>query len=142
VRSALRYVLPLPLAAAAVSACAVAYAGFTGGAAATQSLGTATLLAPSDPAAAPGTCVAGSHDAAALSWTATPSTWADGYEVLRATDSAGPYAVVATVTGVTYADSGLAFATTYHYAVRATKSAWRSAPTATVSLTTRATDCA
>jgi hypothetical protein len=55
-----------------------------------------------------------------LSWTASPSTWASGYRILRATSAAGPYTQIASVsprTTTTYVDAP--GAGTFHYRVRA-----------------------
>ncbi|RFU22775.1 hypothetical protein D0Z06_02515 [Geodermatophilus marinus] len=67
------------------------------------------------------------HVGATLSWTASPSTWAEGYRgervvggVVQAT-SAVPYGTT------TAADAGLANGTTYTYRVRAYRGSWVSA---------------
>jgi hypothetical protein len=55
-----------------------------------------------------------------LSWTASPSGWASGYRILRATSAAGPYTQIAQVsprTTTTYVDAP--GAGTFHYRVRA-----------------------
>jgi hypothetical protein len=55
-----------------------------------------------------------------LSWSASPSTWASGYRILRATSAAGPYTEIASVsprTTTTYVDAP--GAGTFHYRVRA-----------------------
>ncbi len=119
-------------------------AGLTSSSSASHSLSSGSIQPPTDPAVTPGTCVVLLGDGLVVSWTRTASPWADGYEVLRSTTSGGPYSVVGSVTGQateSYTDSGLAFATTYHYVVRATKASWRSAPTAQVSRTTRSALC-
>lgn len=106
---------------------------------------TATLAPPTSPVATAGTCALVVGDATILAWTATPSVWADGYQIARSLVSGGPYTDIATVAGrttVSYTDSGLLFSTTYHYVVRATKGAWRSVNTAQVSRTTRSALCA
>src|SRR5207302_1164670 len=53
----------------------------------------------------------------ALSWTATPTPWADGYEVLRGTSS-GVYTTSATTTQLTYTTPSLAIGT-YYFVVKA-----------------------
>lgn len=61
-----------------------------------------------------------------LDWSATPTAWADGYEVWWGT-SPGSY----TASGTPTPALGLSFATpnlgagTYYFAVRATKGSWR-----------------
>lgn len=128
----------------AAGATALAAAGFVTSTSASQTLSTATLAAPGNPSTSRGTCLVGVSDTIVVSWTATTSTWADGYHVLRSTTSGGPYSVVATINGVgttSYTDSGLAFSTTYHYVVRAWKGAWTSPLTAQVSRTTRTSLC-
>jgi hypothetical protein len=66
-----------------------------------------------------------------LTWTATSSTFADGYDVYRSTTSGGPYSSIAHVTGRTtasYVDaSGLSLNTTYYYVLRSTAHSWSSA---------------
>src|SRR5687767_79596 len=64
----------------------VAGASFLDNAAASGTLAAATLQAPSGLTS--GTCLLGS---VTLSWTATPSTWADGYEIRWSTTNGGPY---------------------------------------------------
>jgi hypothetical protein len=71
-----------------------------------------------------------------LTWTATPDTYASGYQVLRSTTSGSGYAVVATVTPrttTTWTDNTVAALTTYYYVVRAVASSWTSALTNQVS---------
>jgi hypothetical protein len=108
------------------------------------SLSTATLEAPTLVTAAPGTCVGGVGDAIVVNWTAPTTPAVAGYEVLRATTSAGPYSPVTTLTGravETYTDTPLSFATTYHYVLRSLNAEWRSAETVPVSRTTRSPSC-
>jgi regulation of enolase protein 1 (concanavalin A-like superfamily) len=56
-----------------------------------------------------------------LRW--TESFGATGYKVKRATQSGGPYATLATVTGASYADAGVSNGATYYYVVSATSAA-------------------
>jgi hypothetical protein len=117
----------------------VASASFLDGESASATLSTDTLQPPTNPATAHGPCVLGLAASITVSWTATPSPWAGGYEVRASLVSGGPYSVVGTVAGRTttsYTVTGLPFATTYHFVVSATKGNWRSAPTAQVSRTT------
>lgn len=60
-------------------------------------------------------------DRVEVTWQAAPR--ATGYNVYRATASAGPYTMVAAVTGTTYGDTDIALGTTYWYKVRACSSA-------------------
>ena len=65
-----------------------------------------------------------------LTWTATTSAFADGYDILRSTTNGGPYASVGTVSGVStvaFTDSTVAALTTYYYVVKAKRNLWRSA---------------
>ncbi len=76
----------------------------------------------------------------ALTWTATPKTWANGYTVWRSTSSGGTYSQIATVTprtAVTYVDSPSAG--TYYYKVRAYYQNWTSALVGPVSATAGST---
>lgn len=121
----------------------VASAGWSDGAAASGSISSATLAAPTSPATAPGVCVPLTADRIVVSWTASSSAWATGYEIARSATVGGSYSVVGTVSAptVSYADGPLGFSTTYHYVVRATKGAWRSAATLEVTRTTRTALC-
>jgi hypothetical protein len=59
----------------------------------------------------------------------TPSTFADGYEVLRSTTDGGPYASVGTVSGqatTTFTDTTATSLTTYYFVVQSTRHLWRS----------------
>lgn len=109
-----------------------------------MSVGTGSLSAPSGLVSVNGTCVANVSISANLSWTATPSSFADGYEILRGTSAGGPYTSIATVSGqgtTTYVNTSLDFLTTYYYVVRATKNNWRSADSNQSSVTTLSTLC-
>jgi hypothetical protein len=102
------------------------------------SVTTNSLAAPTG-ASASGGCngLLGYH--VSLSWTATSSTWADGYQIARSTTNGGPYTVVATVPGrttTTYTNTGLALLTTYYYVIRATKHTWTSPNSNQASATT------
>ncbi len=104
----------------------------------------ATLSPPTNPAASDGPCYLLSSASIRVDWTATPSAWADGYDVQRSTSSGGTYSTVGTVSGVgttTYLNSSLPFSTTYYYKVRATKGNWRSPFTVVVSETTKSALC-
>lgn len=79
-----------------------------------------------------------------LTWTATTSAFADGYEIDRASQSGGPYSPVGTVSGqstTNYTDTTAGFSTTYYYVVRATKASWRSVDSGEASVTTLSTAC-
>ena len=135
--------LTVAVAALLVTA-SVALAQFADGDSASQSISTNTLQAPTNPATTHGPCTNGVTASIVVSWTATTSTWADGYEILGSLVSGGPYSPVGTVTGVnttSHTVTGLAFATTYHFVVKATKGNWRSAATNQVSRTTLSPLC-
>ena len=65
-----------------------------------------------------------------LTWTATTSAFADGYDVYRSTTNGGPYSLIAHVNGRTttsYVNSGgLSLSTTYYYVLRSTAYSWTS----------------
>ena len=127
-----------------VGGARLAWATFTASATATATYTSATLAAPTNPATAAGTCSTVTGDQITVTWTATASTWADGYEIRRSVVSGGPYTVVGTVSGRTttsFTNGSLLFSTTYYYVVRSTKGAWRSADAAQVSRTTRTALC-
>ncbi|MBW3667670.1 MAG: fibronectin type III domain-containing protein [Actinobacteria bacterium] len=121
----------------------VAFGAFTSAHTASTTLGTDVLTAPTSPATAHGPCTAVAASIV-VSWTATASTWADGYEILESPVAEGPFTHVAAVDGVgttNYTVTGLSFGTTYHYVVKARKANWRSSPTAVVSHTTLSALC-
>lgn len=110
-----------------------------------MSVSTATLAAPTSLASSNGACVPMTGPVAVnLSWTATPSTFADGYEILRRDSSTGAYTSIGTVAGQTttiYTDATVAFSTTYRYVVLATKLSWRSANSNESVITTPTLTC-
>ena len=123
---------------------AAAWAGFRDDAAASQSVSTGALEAPTGLAAGHGLCVPAISTSIRLTWTAPPATKADGYVVERSSSAAGPFTEVATVSGAattSYDSPTLPFSTTFHYRVLARKFTWRSAPTPVVAITTRSVLC-
>ena len=63
-----------------------------------------------------------------LTWSASPSGWATGYEVRWSTTNGGPYdRGPLTTTLLTQQVTGLSALTTYYFVVRATRGAWFSA---------------
>ncbi len=107
----------------------MALAALTSTTTVSHSVTTGKLAAPTGLTASNGTCNALSSTRVNLSWTATTSTFADGYEIFRSTTNGGPYTSIATVTGAgttSYTDATVAFSTTYYYVVQAKRNAWRS----------------
>ena len=136
-------VASVALALVVVSAT-VAWASFSSAPTASGTYATGTLSAPTNLVASQGPCTVAVSASVTLTWTATTSTWADGYEILRSLISGGPYTTVATVSGqatTTYTDSTPLFSTLYYYVVRATKAAWRSANSNSASRTTLSALC-
>jgi hypothetical protein len=120
-----------------------ALAAFKSSTAASATYSTATLASAPSLTSAHGPCNV-LTPSVVLTWTPSPSTWADGYQVLRSLVSGGPYLPVATVAGAgatTYTDTPLLFATRYHYVVRTTRGAWRSPASTQTSITTRSVLC-
>lgn len=78
-----------------------------------------------------------------ITWTATTSTWADGYKLYRSTSSAGPFdterATITPQSATSHRDEGLNNNTTYYYQLRSYKGTWRSLPTTTVNAKTALT---
>lgn len=73
-----------------------------------------------------------------LTWTATPDTYATGYQVLRSTTSGSGYAQVGSVTPrttTTFTDNTVSPLTTYYYVVRAVANSWTSVLSNEVSAT-------
>lgn len=121
-----------------------AWAAFTDAGSAAASYASDSLAAPTYAATSGGACTLLFDDRIVVTWSPSPSTWADGYEIARATASNGPYVVVGTVSGrdtTTFDDGPLPFSTTYHYVIRATRNTWRSTASPSTSRTTRNTAC-
>jgi predicted ribosomally synthesized peptide with SipW-like signal peptide len=128
----------------ALVAAGGAFASFTSTVTAPQSLASATLAAPVGPAVANGACASNKSIQVNVSWVATPSAFADGYDVRRSASAAGPFSSVGIVVGVgttSFTDSSVSFGTTYYYEIEAKKNAWRSADTPVVSVTTLSRSC-
>ena len=109
-----------------------------------NNISSASMAAPTGLSAARGACVVLTSTQVNLSWTATSSTFADGYRILRSGTSGGPYTAIATVSGqstTTYSDTTVAFSTTYYYVVEATRNLWRSATSSQASVTTQTIAC-
>jgi arabinoxylan arabinofuranohydrolase len=108
-----------------------------GGESANSSQASATTQTPPPPPAAPTglTATAVSSSQINLSWTA--SSGATSYNVKRATVSGGPYTTVASPTGTTYNNTGIAASTTYYYVVSAVNAGGESANSTQASATTQ-----
>jgi hypothetical protein len=103
-----------------------------------NSFSSATLQAPTGLAASGG-CTALLAPKVTLTWTATSSTFADGYDVYRGTASGGPYSNIGHVVGrttTTYTDTSVNLNRTYYYVLRSTAFSWTSANSAQASATT------
>ena len=125
-------------------AAGAAFAAFTATRSGTQSVTTGTLAAPTGAVAANGLCVNNSHNIVSVTWTATSSLFADGYEIFRATAAGGPYTSIATVNGRTttlYQDQNTLWATTLFYQVKAKRNLWRSPVSNTASVLTPKKNC-
>ncbi|HXF57151.1 MAG TPA: hypothetical protein VNO34_06205 [Actinomycetota bacterium] len=89
---------------------------------------TATLEPPTGLAAS-ASCAGLLAAKVSLTWTATVSTFADGYDVHRSTTDGGPYTKIAHLSGrgtTSYTDQSVALGTTYYYVVQATAVSWTS----------------
>ena len=109
-----------------------------------MTVSSATLAAASGLGAANQNCVTLTSTQVKLTWTATSSTWADGYEIFRSLVNGGPYTSKGTVSGqstVTWTDTTPLFLTTYYYVVQATKNNWRSSNSNQASITTPTALC-
>lgn len=110
----------------------------------TQSLTMGTLATPTGLTAVNGACVARTSWPVNLSWTATTSTFADGYEIFRSTTAGGPYTSVATVNGqttTTFTDTTPTYNTTYYYVVQAKRNLWRGLSSNEAAVTTPRRNC-
>ena len=128
----------------ALGATPHAWATFTEQALVRASFSAAVLAPPTAVSTTAPTCSGGSY-ATQVSWTASASSWLDGYEVGLSTTSGGPYTVVprpaaTSPTATTRTLTGLARRTTYYVVVRTTKSGWR-AQSGQVAVTTQAKAC-
>jgi fibronectin type 3 domain-containing protein len=85
------------------------------------------------PPAPTGLAATAGNTQVALSWNA--ASGATSYNVKRSTTSGSGYALVTTVTGTSYTDTGLANGTTYYYVVSASNAGGESANSAQVSAT-------
>lgn len=140
-----RLVAAVACAFVASGAAGSAFGAFADNSSDGHTLSTAQLAPPTNPGTAAGTCIVAVSDSIVVTWTASTSTWADGYEILRSISAGGPYSVVGSAAGAattSYTDSPLAFSTTYYYVVRSMKGAWRSSVTTELSRLTRSTLCA
>lgn len=125
------------------SAAPTAWATFVEQASATATFSAAVLAPPTDVTASAPACTTGYSSQ--LTWTASASTWLDGYEVAMGTAPGGPYTVEPLPAGANPTDttrtlSGLARKTSYYVVVRTTRSGWR-AQSAEVVVTTPARNC-
>lgn len=103
-----------------------------------------TLAAPTAVSSAIGPCINNVMVAVDVSWTATTSTFARGYQILRGTKATGPFTSVGNVTGsttVTYRDWTVGFNKTVYYVVRATTFSWISSNSNVTTIRTPGTTC-
>lgn len=131
----------LSLAACMIGIAVPAYAQFGSNlSVAANSLSTATLQ-PGTDLSATASCDGADTAKITLDWTATSSSFADGYDVYRGSTDGGPYDNIGHVTGTTktYVDHGLTTNTTYFYVVQSTASNWTSINSNQAQATTPAT---
>ncbi len=136
-RAALSTVLAVVWTFGASAGASGTFTSSAGPSGATYSSG--TLGPPTAVAAANGACTVLTSTSVNLSWTATASAFADGYQVLRSTTSGSGYASVGSVSGRTtssFTDTTPAFLTTYYYVVRSTRNTWRSGNSNEATVTT------
>jgi hypothetical protein len=103
-----------------------------------------TLASPTGVTAVNGACAILSSTKVDLTWTASASTFATGYVILRSTTSGSGYTSIGSVSGrstTTFTDSTSAFSTTYYYVVRATRNNWLSANSNQASIATPTVLC-
>jgi hypothetical protein len=139
-----RSATPMLVLALAALCASTATAAFNSSPAASHQISTGTLAAPTGLGAARGACVLLTSTAVNLTWTATTSPFAGGYEIRRATTNGGPYTSIGTVAGqatTTYTDSTVAFSTAYYYVVRASRNLWRSSNSNQATVTTQTIAC-
>jgi len=104
----------------------------------TMSVSSATLAAPTGLSATVDCQLIVLLPEVHLNWTATTSSFADGYQVFRSGSSGGPYSLVSTITGIattSFLNTGLVLGGTYYYVVKATKGNWTSANSSQIGVT-------
>lgn len=109
-----------------------------------QTVTAGTLAAPTGLTAVNGACVARTSWHVDLSWTASSSTFADGYEIFRSTTAGGPYTSLGTVSGqgtTTFTDTTPTLSTTYYYVVQAKRNLWLSPDSNEATVTTLKRNC-
>lgn len=135
----------LTIVTASLFHATVAFAAFNSAPSApSMSVSSNTLAAPTSPAASTVNCVILGSTNVMLTWTATSSVWADGYQIFRSATNGGPYSSVGPVSGratTTFTDSSVSFSTTYYYVIQATKNNWRSVNSTQVTFTTPTVLC-
>jgi hypothetical protein len=125
------------------SGVSASFTSVTAAVAAVMSSG--TLASPTGVTAVNGTCtVLPSGRQINLSWSASLSTFATGYTILRSTTSGSGYASIGSVSGrstTNFIDSTPVASTTYFYVVRATRNNWVSANSNQATVTTPTVLC-
>jgi hypothetical protein len=116
------------LAAALVLVATPAVATLGDSATASAAFTTTTLAAPTGLTATAG-CVGLAAAKVTLSWTATTSAFATGYDVYRAVGAGGSTFLVSVSprTTVTYVDTAVSLLTQYTYTVKARYASWSKA---------------
>jgi hypothetical protein len=93
-----------------------------------MNLTSATLAAPTGPAAVELACANSKPAVISVSWTASTSSFTTGYTISRAATAGGPYTAIGTVsagtTSFTDPSVTLAYSTAYFYVVDATYQSW------------------
>ena len=123
---------------------APAFANWSANLQQTQSVTAGVLAAPGGTSAVNGACVKNTSWHVNVSWTASASLFADGYEIFRSTTSGGPYTSLGTVNGratTTFVDTTPTFQTTYFYVVQSKRNLWRSPNSNQATVTTLRKAC-
>lgn len=106
-----------------------------------NSFSTATLQPPTELSAS-ASCDGVDTAKITLNWTATSSTFADGYDIFRGSADGGPYTKIDHVTGgttTTHTNLALTTSTPYFYVVQSTASTWTTINSNQAQATTPAT---
>ena len=93
-----------------------------------NAISTATLSPPTSPSAT-ASCDGPGSAKIVLAWTATASSFADGYDAYRSATIGGPYTTIGHVSGrtsTTYSDPALSLGASYFYVVQTTGNNWTS----------------
>lgn len=122
----------------------VAKGAWASGVSSGNTVASGTLAPPAGATSVIGACVNNTAVAVDVSWTASASPFAGGYQILRGTKSTGPFTNIGSVTGrttVTYRDWTVGFNKTVYYVVQSSTFSWLSPNSNVTTIRTPGTSC-